>query len=409
MTVLPQLERELLAAHRRANRRRRRLGWIAPAVAIGATIAVATVFVIALRHGGSTPNATGTEPGGTAVLRATPVNPHASLNAGVGTALGILQHRFGAAMPTVHVSRVGDQIVLRDVTAANRARALALAQPGRLALLDWEANVLLPSGGTVASGLAHQDPAALRISQGSGTGTAGQGGGLTLFDAVKLASRQPAKTYPLMSRVGSQLYLFGRPHSRICRAAGRAAPTPSGSCYVAGPAPSLDALMRGLPLGTDAGEILTVPSGTVILQAADASPGHQVAFDNPAARFFVLRDNAAIGSRQITHPAATTDLAGSPDVTFQFDRAGTAAFHRMTAAIAHRGALVSSAGLLLNQHFGIAVDGQLLSVPQIDFKQYPSGINGSAADVTGGFSATAARDLAAILRYGPLPVMLSSP
>ncbi len=410
MTVLPQLERELRSAHRRAARRRRRVGWLAPAVAVGATIALAAVFVIALRHGRSTPGVTGTGPGGTVVLQATPVNPQSSLDADVGTARAMLQRRYRAEMPSVRVSRVGDQLVLHGVAASNRARALALARPGRLAILDWEANALLPSGVTVASRLGSQDQAALAISQGSTASPGTQGSaGLTLYDAVKLASRQPARTYPSMSHVGSQRYLFGELHGSICgKVRGSAPPNPGESCYVAGPAPSLGALMRKLPRGwITSGGILTVPQGTMLVQAADASPGRHPAFENPAARFFVMRDNVAIGSRQITHPAASTDQAGSPNVTFDFDRTGASAFQRMTAAIAHRGARVSTAGLMLNQHFAIALDGQLLSLPQIDYESYPDGISDNSADVTGAFTATSARDLAAMLRYGPLPVTLA--
>ena len=63
---------------------------------------------------------------------------------------------------------------------------------------------------------------------------------------------------------------------------------------------------------------------------------------------------------------------------------------------------------MFNQHFAVALDGQLLSVPQIDFKAYPDGINTSSADVAGGLSAQIVRDIVAILRFGPLPVMLTT-
>ena len=68
---------------------------------------------------------------------------------------------------------------------------------------------------------------------------------------------------------------------------------------------------------------------------------------------------------------------------------------------------VSGPGEILAQHFAMALDDQLLSVPAIDFKQYPDGINGSTADLTGNLTAQAARDLATVLRYGPLAVSLT--
>jgi preprotein translocase subunit SecD len=58
----------------------------------------------------------------------------------------------------------------------------------------------------------------------------------------------------------------------------------------------------------------------------------------------------------------------------------------------------------------IGTESQLLTVPQIDFRQYPDGIvqtgGASGADITGGMTAASARDLATRLRYGPLPLAL---
>jgi len=60
-----------------------------------------------------------------------------------------------------------------------------------------------------------------------------------------------------------------------------------------------------------------------------------------------------------------------------------------------------------DQHFAIALDGRLVTVPSIDFRAYPDGIqSGNRADISGGFTARGARDLAALLRFGPLAVRL---
>lgn len=73
--------------------------------------------------------------------------------------------------------------------------------------------------------------------------------------------------------------------------------------------------------------------------------------------------------------------------------------------IAHRGANVSVGGAALYQHFAVALDDQLLTVPQIDFRIYPDGIIGAGgADITGGFTRRSATDLATELRDGPLPL-----
>ena len=79
----------------------------------------------------------------------------------------------------------------------------------------------------------------------------------------------------------------------------------------------------------------------------------------------------------------------------------------MTAAIARRGSLVSGLGQSLNQHFAVALDNQLITVPYIDYKQYPDGINGdNGADISGSFSISSAQDLANELRLGALPINL---
>jgi preprotein translocase subunit SecD len=79
----------------------------------------------------------------------------------------------------------------------------------------------------------------------------------------------------------------------------------------------------------------------------------------------------------------------------------------MTSTIAHRGVLVSGPGNTLNQHFAIALDTMLITVPEIDFKIYPTGIRGdNGADISAGFTIQSARDVAKELRLGALPIQL---
>ena len=68
---------------------------------------------------------------------------------------------------------------------------------------------------------------------------------------------------------------------------------------------------------------------------------------------------------------------------------------------------MSGLGQQLNQHFATALDNKLITVPQIDFKTYPDGIQGGGgADITGGFTIQSAQDLATQLRLGALPINL---
>jgi preprotein translocase subunit SecD len=150
-----------------------------------------------------------------------------------------------------------------------------------------------------------------------------------------------------------------------------------------------------------------VPQGTVVVQAEQLHSAAPVAVVSPAARFFVLRDVAALTGDDIVNPRASTDQGGQPDVTFGLTGTGQSAFQRVTRTIAHRGPTVSLGGLTLNQHFAVALDDQLLTVPQISYHQYPDGVIGAkGADVVGGFTTQFARDLATELRDGPLPFNL---
>src|SRR6201999_3906334 len=61
----------------------------------------------------------------------------------------------------------------------------------------------------------------------------------------------------------------------------------------------------------------------------------------------------------------------------------------------------------LNQHFAVALDTQLLTVPSIDYTVYPDGITGgNGAQITGGFPQQSPSALAPPLRPGALPINL---
>ncbi len=151
-----------------------------------------------------------------------------------------------------------------------------------------------------------------------------------------------------------------------------------------------------------------VPGGWVILQSVPASFSHELPWSNPSAQYFVLKDNVSLFGNDITNPQQSTDQAGQPDVSFGFTSNGKAAFQNVTAEIARRGDLTSGLGQTLSQHFAVALDTQLITVPSIDFKQYPTGIPGdNGADITGGFTITTAQNLATQLRLGALPINLA--
>jgi preprotein translocase subunit SecD len=61
----------------------------------------------------------------------------------------------------------------------------------------------------------------------------------------------------------------------------------------------------------------------------------------------------------------------------------------------------------LQQHFAIALDGILVTVPDIDFTAYPDGIpSDHGAVIPGRFTLSSARHVATQLRFGALPIAL---
>ena len=307
-------------------------------------------------------------------------------------------------------------VVIPKAPGVSRDRILALVVPARLEFYDWEANALSPKGKTVASELKRQDRTALKISQGSGSAAPGEpgAGGLPLYEAVKLASKQPPLNTLDRVSSGPQYYLFGAPGSRACQNAAKAHGTPAVAgvhCLLSGPSNNPHALTAQLPTGVSAsqGQRLKVPPGIAVLQAGDVTAANPTPFSSPAAQFYVIKDNAALSGQDITKPKQSTDLAGTPDVTFDFSASGATKFQNVTAHLAKRGQAVSPFGQALNQHFAIALDNKLITVPSIDFRAYPDGVSGGGgADITGRFTIQAAKTLAILLRFGPLSVSLAT-
>jgi hypothetical protein len=413
------------------RRRRPSLGILVP---VGSVLVVVLVAAVILRTGGSGTTAAGPTGGTQIVLNAqatsrtppqgTSRTPQVSA-AAMSREIAVIRRRLASLGRGYAVARSGARqivVTLPGGHAAERDRIVRLiTQPAQLRVYDWEADVLTPDGKPVASQLLGQDRAAVSLSQGGNTGAGAPGAGsMSLYAAVKLAATQPAQhDSRRLSRIGPEYYVFGAAGSAACTslpAAGHGGRVREGHCLIAGPLDgggaaglhdALEAAASRYPSGRIPGraEVVPVPQGTLVLQAAHLNAAPSPAVADPSAQFFVLRDRVTLTGAEITKPQASTDQSGSPDVTFGFTVGGRAAFQRVTAQIAHRGANVSLGGVQLNQHFAVALDNQLVTVPQIDFHSYPDGIiPATGADITGGFTRQSARDLATELRYGPLPL-----
>lgn len=402
---------------RRASRPRWTSGAGLLVPALGALV-VAAVAVAFLGLHTQKPGGAGGRTGVRFVFRALPgPRQHAVNQAEMERTVVLVRARLGASLPGAHVSASGDELIVRTADA-NLPQVTSLMQGvSRLLFYDWEANVLTPRGSEVARRLQTQDPAARTISQGTASAQPGApgAGGLTLYNAVRLAARQTRWINPSSSRIGPEYFMFGRSGSRACMAAARYYHTNSGRrhCYLAGPQPSEPVLRHALPPGIRPSapgvRTLVVPQGWAVLRATSHRFSLRRASSDPSAQYYVLRDNVSLTGADLIDVRQSRDETGAPDVTFGFTRRGGAEFQTLTARIAKRGQLVSGLGQKLFQHFAVALesplDNQLVTVPYIDFNANPDGIPGNnGADIQAGFTTRSARALAASIT--PLPVLL---
>jgi SecD/SecF fusion protein len=344
-------------------------------------------------------------------------------------AVDVMENRvnqLGVTQPQIQTE--GHNLIdvqLPDVKNVAQAES-EVGTTAQLFFYDWEANALTPAGKPVADGLPIQDPNSVLISQGGSTGDAGASsaaaGGMGLHAAVELASKQPYSANKQAARLGSEYFLFGNPGSSACKAyyASLQKPVQIGVyCLITSPlqvlpgtshAKAMQQLEGGLSKAETTGtHALVVKQGTVVLQGSPASfaPGKWPPYGSTDAQYYVLRDNVALDGSEITNPEQSSDQNGEPDVTFGFTGKGGTAFANVTETLAHRGELTSVGSTALNQHFAVALDGQLVTVPQIDFKTYPDGLGSSGgSEISGGFTITSAQSLAEELRLGALPIKL---
>ena len=422
MTLLPKTRTQIMeAAAREAARGGRpwpaiRLGWLVPATSVAVALVVAAV-ALTTHPAPAGRTAPGTGGGSRLVLRAESLTRSEPVTPGLlRREAAILAERLELELPTPAVVRRlgGDRLVVTSTSASVPELEAVIAATPRMRLYDWEANVLLPDGRSVASELAHSpSEVALRVSQGleSSAPGAAPAGGLDLYTAVRLAASQPASSAASDKPSSDQYYLFGSSGGAICATGSPA------HCLLAGPLAvplgtrrslAISELESQLPGSERANaQVLVVRPGTIVLEAIAAHWPAGPAFGGAGARYFVLRDRVAVQSSQITEPRTSTAGDGSPDIAFSFSPAGARAFQRVTAAVAQRGSLLSTSQPELEQHIAVVVGDRIMSVPYIDYRVYPDGVSGShGADLAGGFTASTAQRLVALLGLEQLPLPL---
>jgi SecD/SecF fusion protein len=221
------------------------------------------------------------------------------------------------------------------------------AKMRRLAFYDWEPNVIGPDVRP-----APADPAV------TGGANAGRRGSLSLYDAVLRAARRPARPEPDNARTTTVYYAVDRARRRVL---GRGAPSRA-QALAAVPAAARAAV-----------RVYEVKPDTVIVAAGDA-PG----------RWYVVRDDVAVRGSEIRDPRRARDpVTGREIIVFSFTQAGRARFKALTQAVARRGSAsslrrVQDDPAIHDQHFAVVLDGRIVTVPFVDFRRHPDGLDAGA-------------------------------
>jgi SecD/SecF fusion protein len=306
-------------------------------------------------------------------------------------AIDIIRQRvdaLGVAEPQIQ-STGSNQIdvslpAVKDATTAEQQ----VGEVAQLYFYDWEPNVIGPSG--------KQDPNNAAVTgDASNGGNAGNAAyGMKLFDAVTVASKRPLIKRPNDTTLGNGVdgiwYLVNNKTQTV----------------IGNPQATQAALTGERPAPPGSTPIHIQP-GTIIVQAE--TPNDQP--DPKLNSYYVLNDDPALSGKEIKNPQQAFDNGtggtGQPTVQFDFTSSGRKTFEAVTKTIAKRGQVASL--LIPNnlQHFAIVLDNRLISVPSIDFNQFPTGINASnGSDIQGGFTITSAQRLAQLLQTGALPIKL---
>jgi hypothetical protein len=382
---------------------------------LAVSIAVVLGVVAIALHAGSARNRSTTTPGGgtnEVVLKL-----HAPSAGGRVTAavvrreIVVLRSRLrgAAGLRNESFARVGsDELVVRSAAlTASRPMQRLLTDDPQIAIIDWEGNVISPDGQTVASQLLNdQYPPAQTLSQGAGTSVDALPGGRragaqTLYSAVRLASRQLAHGYAAdQTRQGPESFAFAAENSPHCHSA-------AGPCWAAGPSTTrAAALRRAQHDGVSHPIVLTVPQGTSVVQATGPRSVIGAEYRAPAARFFVLRDAAALTTTQLHNPSVIRTHYGVIAVRANLTPTGARAFARSTAVIAHRGQNLRLGAQTNYQHFAVVDDDTILEVGIINYERYPDGVQPPLSrgfEIEGVSRASAAR-ISQQIKLGALPL-----
>lgn len=275
-------------------------------------------------------------------------------------------------------------IALPGFQNARKAQDL-VGRTARLYFYDWETNVIGPDGEP-----APEDAEVTGGAQDPGGATVA----LSKYDAVIRASKRKPQTFAQRSH--NETYYLVDEKAKVVKAGPT---TVAEDLYSEDPAEAA-AQRKDLKL-------ITVPTGTTILQAmapqAKSGSGKNNARPD---KWYVMQDKVALQGADVRNPVQSQDELGRPAVSFDFSDKGKKLWEEATRTISERGQEQAIGGTG-DQHFAVALDNQLLTVPFVNSREFPDGISGdTGAQISGSLTISEARELADLLRAGALPVNL---
>jgi preprotein translocase subunit SecD len=105
----------------------------------------------------------------------------------------------------------------------------------------------------------------------------------------------------------------------------------------------------------------------------------------------------AVGTADVVRSSARASRqpGGFATLSFRLTNNGAMKFHNLTRALARRGARLHRA-----QRFAFEVDGRVVSLPSIDYRAFPNGLDGRSGIQVEGLKFATAQRLARGIRQG---------
>jgi SecD/SecF fusion protein len=320
--------------------------------------------------------------------------------------------QIGVSQPEIGLSGGNQIAVALPAVGSVRKAEEEVGRTAQLQFYDWETNVIGADG----------QPAP---TEGTVTGDATTGGpggvaaGLPEYQAVlRAAKRAPVlrKSDTTWSKgctpaqvkecIYGSWYLLDTKHEKLICENGKVTCTP---------AETEKALYSGvkIPAGATVKAVRVNP-GTVLVQAHPEESAKGTVGNPSPNSWYVLNDEPVLNGADVTNPQQGFDEGGGgtgqPNVNFGFTSHGKKVFEQVTKKIAERGQEAQLPGVgkeAALQHFAVALDGQLITTPSIDYTKFPEGIDASTgSEISGGFTITTAQNLASELQSGALPIKL---